>query len=192
MKHLKFLFLFIGLAIFASCSDSDVEGGVGNANETKFSGAIGELQTRVTGSSWDAMDAIGIYALKADQVLSDAAIHDGKSNVKYTTTGDGTFTPAGVPINFPESGNLDFISYYPFKNAITDYKYNIDVTAQSNLSAIDLLYSNNAKGESKANQNVGLDFKHMLSKLILSIELGDDIATLEGLTASINDIIVDG
>ena len=119
MNHLKYLFLFISLAIFASCSDSDVEGGlIDEANKANFSATIGELQTRVTDNSWDTSDAIGIYALKAGQALSDVAIHDGKSNVKYATTGDGAFNPASSPINFPEVGNLVFVSYYPYSTEI--------------------------------------------------------------------------
>ena len=193
MKHLKFLFLFIGLAIFASCSESDVEGGViGDANQAIFSGIIGELQTRVTDNSWDSGDAIGVYALMADQALSDAAIFDGKSNVKYTTSGNGTFTVAGAPINFPETGNLDFVSYYPFKTAITDYKYSIDVTSQSDMAAIDLLYSNNAKGQTKSSPNVDLQFNHMLSKFEMNVQLGEDLTSLEGLTVNIKSVIVDG
>lgn len=192
MNHLKYLFLFIGLATFASCSDSDVGGVIGDANKVEFSATIGELQTRVTDNSWDTGDAIGIYALKAGNPLSDAAIYDGKSNVKYTTTGSGTFNPVATPINFPETGNLDFVSYYPYQTTVTDYKYNIDVSNQSNLATIDLLYSNNAKGESKDIKDVGLDFDHMLAKLVFNLELGSDITSLEGLTVSINNIIIDG
>lgn len=192
MKQIKYLFIFLGMALFAACSDSDVGGLTGDANQANFSATIGELQTRVTNNSWDAGDAIGIYAINAGNPLSDATIFDEKSNVKYTTTGDGTFTPVGAPINFPETGELDFVSYYPYNAAITDFKYTIDVSSQSNLAAIDLLYSDNAKGESKDINDVDLDFNHALSKLVFSVELASDIASLEGLTASINDIIVDG
>ena len=192
MKQIKYLFIFLGMALCAACSDSDVGGLTGDANEANFSATIGELQTRVTDNAWDETDAIGVYALKAGNTLSDGAIHDGKSNVKYTTTGNGTFKPAGAPITFPESGELDFVSYYPFKSAITNYKYSIDVSTQSNLAAIDLLYSDNAKGESIAKQNVALSFKHMLSKLVFSVGLDNDLTSLEGLSVSINNVVVDG
>ena len=110
MNHLKYLFLFVGLAILAACSDSDVGGLIDDANQANFSATIGELQTRVTDNSWDAGDAIGIYALKAGNPLSDVAIFDEKQNVKYTTSGNAAFTAVGAPINFPEKGNLDFVS----------------------------------------------------------------------------------
>ena len=193
MKHLKFLFLFIGLAILASCSDTDVNGGlIADENQANFSGKIGELQTRVTDNSWENGDAIGIYALNAGAELSEVAIFDGKSNVKYTTDAEGNFTAAAAPINFPNDGDLDFVAYYPYTSPITDYKYSIDVTTQSDLAAIDLLYSDNAKGANKSAPNVALKFNHMLSKLMLNIQLGENLTSLAGLTASINDVIVDG
>ena len=194
MKHLKFLFLFIGLAILASCSDTDVNGGlIADKNQANFSGKIGELQTRVTDNSWENGDAIGIYALNAGAELSEAAIFDGKSNVKYSTDAEGNFTAAAAaPINFPNDGDLDFVAYYPYTSPITDYKYSIDVTTQSDFAAIDLLYSDNAKQHNKANPNVDLVFNHMLSKLVLNIKLDDNLTSLQGLTASINNVVVDG
>ena len=193
MKHLKFLFIIISLAIFASCSNSDGDGGiVGDGNKAIFSGVIGELQTRVTGNSWDSGDAIGIYAIKSDQALSAAAIHDGKSNVKYTTNGDGNFTPETDVINFPNNGNLDFVAYYPFQIMPIDFVYSIDATTQSSPADIDLLYSNNAKRGNKSNPNVNLHFKHMLSKLIFYITLGEDMSLSNGFDVSMKDVVVDG
>ena len=192
MKHLKYLLLFIGLAIFASCSDSDVQGLVGNGNEAAFSGHIGELQTRVTDNAWDAGDEIGIFAVKPAQELDEGGIFDGKNNVKYVADGKGKFSPAGAPIMFPESGSLDFISYYPFQNAATSFVYNIDIARQANPAAIDLLYSKNAVGESGDNPLVKLVFKHMLSRLVFDVTLEEGLSFDDGFSVAIKDIIVDG
>lgn len=192
MKHLKYLFLFIGLALLASCSDSDVQGLVGDGNKATFSGFIGEFQTRVTNNAWDAGDAIGVFALKPDQPLTEAGIFDGKNNVQYVADAQGKFTAASAPINFPENGNLDFIAYYPFKNASTNFVYSIDVSSQSNPAAIDLLYSNNAKGKSGKNPFVNLAFKHMLSRLVFNVTLEDGLSFDDGFNVSIKDIVVDG
>jgi len=193
MKHLKFLFLFIGLAILASCSDTDVNSGlIADKNQANFSGKIGELQSRATDTSWENGDAIGIYALNAGAELSEVAIFDGKSNVKYTTDAEGNFTAAAAPINFPNDGDLDFVAYYPYQTVIVDYIYKLDVTDQSNLAIIDLLYSNNAKGQNKANPNVDLKFNHKLSKLVLNIKIDETLSSLAGLTVGVKDVIVDG
>lgn len=177
MKHLKYLLLlFIGLAIFASCSDSDVDGLVGDGSKATFSGFIGEFQTRVTNNAWDEDDAIGIFALKPDQPLTEAGIFDGKNNVQYVSDAQGKFTPVAAPINFPENGNLDFIAYYPFKNALSDFVYNIDISTQANPANIDFLYSNNAKGKNGDNPFVNLGFKHMLSRLVFNVTLEDGLS----------------
>lgn len=195
MNHLKFLFIAIVVAAFASCSQSDVEGGMlANAKRAEFSGAIGETKTRVTGDSWDNGDAIGIYALKADATLTDAeAIFDGKENIKYTTDKSGNFTAAieAEAINFPaDNSSIDFIAYYPWQELITDYSYNIDVSVQD-FAAIDLLYGK-ANAKSADDVNVELGFKHMLSKVILVLEVGDNVTSLEGLTVLMDNVVVDG
>ena len=193
MKHLKYLLLlFIGLAIFASCSDSDVDGLVGDGSKATFSGFIGEFQTRVTNNAWDEDDAIGIFALKPDQPLTEAGIFDGKNNVQYVSDAQGKFTPVAAPINFPENGNLDFIAYYPFKNALSDFVYNIDISTQANPANIDFLYSNNAKGKNGDNPFVNLGFKHMLSRLVFNVTLEDGLSFGSGFNVSIKDIVVDG
>lgn len=201
MKHLKFLFLFIGLTLFASCNDSDSEQDItADNNRVVFSGTIGSIQSgtvasiqsRAADASWDDGDEIGIYALNAGAELSETAIFDGKANVKYRTDGEGKFNAVAAPIKFPREGDLDFVAYYPYQSAITDYKYSIDVSAQSNPAAIDLLYSDNAKGQNRTMKQVNLNFKHMLSMVVFNLKAGDEVPSLNGLTASIKNVVVDG
>lgn len=193
MKHLKFLFLFIGLTLFISCSDSDSEQDIAaNNNRVVFSGTIGSLQSRAADTSWDNGDEIGIYALNAGAELSETAIFDGKANVKYRSDSEGKFTAVAAPIKFPSHGDLDFVAYYPYQLTITDYKYTIDVSTQSNPAAIDLLYSNNAKEQNRTSKEVNLSFKHMLSMVVFNVKVGDDVPSLDGLTASIKNVVVDG
>ena len=186
MKHLKFLFLFIGLSIFGSCSKSDVEDEITpDSNRATFSGAVGGFQTRATENAWDEGDAIGIFALIAE---SDPAVaYEAKSNCQYVTTGNGKFTPVDASgiIKFPSEGSLDFVAYYPWQKTISNFEYTI-------VEGNDPLYSNNAKAKRNNNSYVDLEFNHMLSKLVLDIELGDNLTSLEGLSASVNNVIVDG
>ena len=184
MKHLKYLFLFIGLALFASCSESDVEGGViADKNQAKFSGVVKELHTRVTGTSWDENDEIGIYALIGEQEV----VYDNMSNVQYKTSkGDGVFAPTGPTIRFPDDGsNLDFVAYYPYDSKVTDLEYTVE-------RGTDLLYSNNATGQNKETPDVSLEFKHALSKLVLNVGLGNNLTSLEGLAVTINNVSTTG
>lgn len=184
MKHLNFLFLFIGLVSFVSCSESDVEAEVvADSNQAIFSGVIQKPQTRVTDTSWDKNDAIGVYAF----IAGETVVFEKKTNVEYTTIGDGKFNPkvSAQAIRFSIDGDLDFVAYHPYDDKLTGLEYTI--TAGS-----DPLFSNNAKHQNNKNPKVDLGFKHMLSRLVLNIEVGDYLNSLEGLKASVNNVSVDG
>ena len=185
--------LFSIMALFAiilsSCTKGDP---ITESLDAKFFSTIGAMDTRASNTSWTANDAIGIYALNTGNPLAAANIYDNNENVKHVTTiGNGVFT-AAVPaetIQFPANGDdLDFIAYYPYKTTITNYIYPIDVAAQSNLENIDLLYSNNAVQKDNSSPVVTLNFKHLLSKLVLNIETGAGISSLSGLIVSVNDL----
>ncbi|MEA5128820.1 MAG: fimbrillin family protein [Proteiniphilum sp.] len=192
-----FSLLTLGLLLLSACdSDKDyLVNPLGNSDQVKFQATIGAAaSTRASGTSWDAGDAIGVYALNGGTTLP-SGVYDGKENVKYTTPDDGangTFTAATTSIYFPETGALDFVAYYPYQATINNYTYNINVADQSNPAAIDLLYSNNATGATKAEPTVSLQFKHKLSILVLNVAAGDGVASLDGLTASIKDLKTDG
>ncbi|MDD3969217.1 MAG: fimbrillin family protein [Proteiniphilum sp.] len=192
-KNLFFLF-FMGVVMLISC-ESEVEypeNPLSPKNQVIFQGTIGAtVTTRATGTSWNASDSIGVYALHSGETLPTGIYH-AKENIKFTTPGDGIFTAATDGITFPETGNLDFIAYYPFQATITGYSLPVDVSNQTNPSAIDLLYSNNAKGASATNATVALQFSHMLSKLVLNLTAGDGISSLTGLTASLAGVKTEG
>ena len=195
MKKSNILFTIIGVMLFAaSCSNEiDVpDNPLAHPNQAKFISTIGDVATRATGTSWDAGDAIGVYALNADQALSEAGIYDGKANIKHNTPGDGKFTAVAEGIIFPKTGNLDFVAYYPFNATINEYKYAINVANQTKSADIDVLYSDNAKGANIDNSTVNLNFKHKLSQLILNVSIGDGVNSLNGLTSKIEGFKVDG
>lgn len=190
MKSLNyFLVLTLGTLIFSSC-ESNNDSPILNSNQLKFQASIGDI-TRANGTSWANGDAIGIYALKAGETFP-SGIYESKNNIKYTTTGDGTFTTESNFISFPDDGQLSFIAYYPYTDPLTNYAYNIDVTDQGDPTAIDLLYSNNATSLDKATSTVNLQFKHMLSMMNIDISSGNGISSLNGMKASIKNLKTTG
>ncbi len=201
MKNLfKLLFISTLLVGFMmSCSsDDDHDFGYGKNHElsAQFKATVAKPSTRVTENNWDKEDAIGIYALKADQALEEAAIYKG--NAKYTTVSvgeSGDFTPASDDdaIIFEKEGNkLDFIAYYPYVETITDYSLSINTEDQSNLSKIDFLYSNNAKGHNRDNKEVPLQFTHQLAQIVLEITGEADLGDLANLKLAADGFIPTG
>ncbi|GHV30347.1 hypothetical protein FACS1894177_02760 [Bacteroidia bacterium] len=140
------------------------------ATRTAVNGTSGETE-------WALNDPVGIF-------MTGAATAD---NRKYTVSNvaSGALVPdgAGNTLAFPQSGSVDFIAYYPWKNGQTLGNYPVDVSDQSNPATIDLLYSNNATGKDESSNPVNLTFNHALAKLKMTVTAGTGISNLLGLTA---------
>ena len=190
IRNLFFTAALASLAFTACSSDDECAGYNGKDDKyVKFAGSIGEQMTKAAGTEWGSGDAIGVYMKAAGADLGTAS----DLNVRYTTTGDGIFTAATQGIELPADGSkVDFVAYYPQQATINDFKYPINVADQTSLPNIDLLYSNNAVNADKNNAVVQMNFKHMLSQLILNVTPGDGVSSLNGLSLNMADVITDG
>lgn len=105
----------------------------------------------------------------------------------YTTTdGNGSFAPAqGVgPIYLPVNDtDVDFVAYYPYTANLTDGVYTVDVSDQSDQSAIDLIAAG-TQTANRINNTVAFNFEHKLSKIVFTFRAGDGMtdADLAGMT----------
>jgi hypothetical protein len=183
---------FITVAIIATAMMTSCGKGDPTENEptpVKFtadvSGHIAEPLTRAAGTAWDNGDRIGIYML----ATGTTNISGGVNNREYVTAGGNSFaavSPADV-IYFPLSGSaVDFIAYYPYRQGLANFIYNVDVSSQSSQANIDLLYSNNATNRNQSLPSVPLNFSHKLVKVILNTIDGDGLtpADLQGMDVS--------
>lgn len=145
--------------------------------------------TRAANDAWEANDAIGIFMLNGSTA-------DTYSNIAYTTAdGNDTFAPQGTTIYLPVDGtSRDFVAYYPHQGRMTGSSYTVDLSDQSNQSAIDLMSSekengtnSTVKGITKSAPAVKFRFHHRLCKLSLSIKAGTGLtaADLSGLTITL-------
>jgi hypothetical protein len=172
----KMILTLAGIALLlSSCSKEDADEAViiPESVEAIFTPRSQEA-TRATATSWEAGDLVGIFALKEGMPLSTDAVYDGKANIAYENSVDGPiglFSAAINPIRFPADGSaIDFVAYYPYTTAVSsDYQLPIDLSQQSPLSAIDLMYAT-ATGQTKANPSVSLTFTHSLSRFELTID----------------------
>jgi len=173
-------------AITSSCQKDNTLGkDDGSPVAAQFSSSIsGQLQAKVSGNSWDANDAIGVFMKKGAGLA--AAL---ESNKKYTTaSSNGNFSAAdnSQTIYFPTDGSaVDFVAYYPFQQNLNGNIFPVNVSSQTSQAAIDLLYSSNANNITKNNPSTALTFDHQLSKLEFSIKKGAGVNSLDGLSASI-------
>ena len=194
MKNNVLLLLsVIGLLTFSACmqdqpNESDVRKEVKVSASFKNSASDAKVTTRATGNTWQVGDAIGLFMKKSDRALTQSALAD---NAKYITTGTSSFSPAAEDFKIYylfDKTKVDFISYHPYTVFLNDLKYEIDVSDQNDISAIDLLYSNNVKDKSSNDETINLTFEHQLTKVTLKIATNYTGKEQAGLTAKITNV----
>jgi hypothetical protein len=187
MKNQKrLIFLFIS-AMLLSCEGVPLDTAAVSRELHVNAVREGVLQPRAATGTWSAGDAIGLFMKRSGEPLNESAL---AQNVKYVTTGGVNFLPENENerIIFPfNASDVDFIGYYPFSAEIVEFQYPVDVSDQSNQSAIDLLYSNNATRLNSKSPYANMVFSHQLSKIILNIRPENLTNDLSGLTATLTN-----
>lgn len=170
-----------------SCTNNDDNSEWYGSEGIVFTTAI---QSRVSGNTWNANDEVGIYMMNAGSGIEAATAQ----NKKYIAQTNGTLTAApGNGIYLPESGNVDFIAYYPYTTSVSGNKIAVNVSDQSKPAAIDLIYSNGTKGvAATTSTTIKLGFTHQLTKVTLNVTKDGTIETLNGLGVNIKGISTEG
>lgn len=170
-----------------SCKNNDDNSEWYGSEGIVFTSAI---QSRVSGNTWNANDEVGIYMMNSGSGIEAATAQ----NKKYIAQTNGTLTAApGNGIYLPESGNVDFIAYYPYTTSVSGNKLAVNVSDQSNPAAIDLIYSNGTKGVAATTATtISLGFTHQLTKVTLNVTKDETIETLNGLGVNIKGISTEG
>ena len=147
----------------------------------------GSITTRATDNAWEVGDFIGLFMKKAEIDLTQSAL---AKNVKLTTDGTNRFTYLqDQKVYFPfNKEKVDFISYHPYSSALDGLYYMIDVSDQTNLSAIDLMYSHNAKNKNSEIKIVDLNFEHQLTKVVFTIDVNNSGKNLSNISAKITNV----
>ena len=143
------------------------------------------IQTRAYDATWEAGDEIGIFGFT--QGDAPAQTH---ANAQYVTTnGNGSFIPAQEmnTIYLPADNTpLDFVAYYPYTAGLKNNIYTVDVTDQSDQSAIDLMVADWESAD-RISSKVSFNFVHKLSKIVINLAPGMGVTgdELEGMTVQL-------
>ena len=176
-----FLFGAFFCSVLSGCIGDNYEKPQQVQDPIVFRGQINN-STRAQGTSWDADDEIGIFMVPTGGEVGDGCLAD---NVKHVHEGGGEFTVGDGhdALFFPKDGEaVDFVAYYPYSDALDDYKYAIDVSDQSNHAAIDVLYSDNATNLQSGKPT--LQFDHALTRLIFNVKGTSEEVDLAGLQSA--------
>lgn len=179
MKRIIYTMAILAI-VFTSCTTGEPD--VQPVNDDKlvqvnFSSVI----SKATESEFSVGDQIGIYAFVNGKSLSDAdGIYNSYVNFKYRAVDGKNFQPADesfkmyFPVDVKQS--LDFVAYYPYSDGVltSGNKLSVSVKDQNIATNQSLLamYSDNTKGLNKESTSVPLNFRFMMSKLVLTLEKG--------------------
>ncbi|MGF7023664.1 DNA/RNA non-specific endonuclease [Sphingobacterium siyangense] len=167
---LRIAYFMIALLTLNSCqkTESKMEQAAVQFSPT----IVGQINTKATGTSWDQNDQIGVFMSKSGQPLEAASIVDQVKNQLFTFNGSLFQSARAI---FLSAEKVDFIAYHPYKS-LTDFQYPIDLSDQSNPTALDLMYANNAKNIDKSNNTVPLTFVRQLSKVSINLSITNTAA----------------
>ena len=172
------LSLTIATLLMVGC-DKVVDTSVDTSNEIRVEASM--KQTRASGTSFDIGDKMGLYAVEynGDEVASlqvagnfinnEALTYDGS-----VWSGDRTLYWSGKP--------CDFYGIYPYQEltTVSEYLFNLPTDqnspetddALSGYEAADIMWAKATK-VSREDDAVQLQFKHMMSRVVVKIERGD-------------------
>ena len=184
------ILMVAALLLLAGCSN-DNEGAATPEGDGRVALEVSSgIESRAYDNKWESDDAIGIYMLKT----GTATISEGAENRRYFTADGGSAFTATTEqtIYFPLDGSkVDFIAYYPYQKNLTNGAFTLDISTQTDLSAIDLMTAGTKTTEAepldKNHYKVHFKFAHRLTKLELNIGTGRCITTedLKGLKVEV-------
>ena len=147
-----------------------------NLQDTQFLPAAA-----VNGQSWTpvANNAIAVYVEDTGTGSSQTAYADA---MRYTTNGDGTTTPATVQYYPSNNQAVDIYAYYPAQSTeivpatprdrnVGNISFTVgsDQQTLANYALSDLMYAS-SENVARTSNAVPLTFKHLLTKLTLTIK----------------------
>ncbi|MBM6759736.1 fimbrillin family protein [Bacteroides mediterraneensis] len=192
MKMKSLLGIMLSLSILQSCQNDEtgiIQNEV-NKQGITFSSIIDDApNSRAYDTSWEKNDVIGLF-----MYASNAKTNLLATNIPYVTSnGDGYFVSQHTPLQYPEDNTpVDFIAYYPYNENISDYNsYSIDLSDQTQQSALDLMTAVNLTNRNQTLPQGNLQFKHLLAKLVLNLKSTSG-NSLKGIKASISGLQVKG
>ena len=182
----KYGLIIAVLAALTSCQKESCEmGEISDSNEIMFLMSVPE--TKVTANEFEAGDQVAVYAVEyASEEAPELQIAGNFINNERLTY-DGSVWSAGRTLYWSEKP-CDFYAIYPYQDLISVDEHVLSVQADQNSNggyeASDLLFAK-AEAVERAEGKVSLQFKHIMSKCVVTItkgekfegEIPDDIVT---------------
>lgn len=168
-----------------SCSSDDLDSFSDNSSKNEaisFDGYLGRSAVAVNGSRGSVLnkDSLQNFTPEGFGVFGNYKVENGQEfgsnlfNNQQVTYKASAWTYS--PLKFwPAQGHIDFLAYAPYIKGTELTGSSIDFTVDKVVAnQKDLLWANNAVGQTKDNKKVTFNFKHALSRLGYTVKLYKD------------------
>ena len=174
----KNIFILAVATLLMSGCNKGVDTSVINPNEIRVEASV--KQTRAAGTSFEIGDKMGLYAVEynGDEVASLQVASNFINNEALTYNGSAW---VGGRTLYWSDKPCDFYGIYPYQEPATVSEYLFDLPTDQNspetddalsgYEAADLLWAKATK-VSREDGAVQLQFKHMMSRVVVKIERG--------------------
>lgn len=188
MKSYKYLVIAAAATVFAACSND--ENGVNEPTPIRLSSSLTVLETRagtnVQTSEFQTNERLDVFL--SEEVAAGATANTVYPQpLVYTTGASGALTTATQPY-FPTGGNaVNIHAVYPsgavlaFDDTAVDFTVEADQNTDAAYKASDLMYGAPQSNPVPRTPNaVVLTFKHLLSKVTVTLKAGTGNPSLDG------------
>lgn len=171
MKSYNSILFFSVAVLLTACNSNEDPKSESNANEICFTCTF-DNNTRVSDTSFDMNDKIGVYVTKADENLFIGGNVVNNELFSY----NGSVWTATRKVYWNE-GSHNVYAYYPYSVSIDDTEdYTFDVQADqstaSGFKTSDFVWAGKENVTASASP-VNLQFSHCMSKAIIKLEKGE-------------------
>ncbi len=168
------ILLGLSFLLASSCTTNNICAPIDSRELTISSPAN---HTRASGATWHRGDEVGVMVRNTGNGYDPAS----DFNVRYKNNNEDGLTAIFYSTNapqYPSSGSVDLLAYYPYHEDLNSMSYAVDVSSQDDIASIDLMVA--SKDEVAVNTApVVMQFRHCLSSIELTLTSGEGLVNTE-------------
>lgn len=198
MKTKVFMAMAVLALVAAGCNNEETDNWNG---EIRLSSGLAVQQVNSTRAATDIQngefaenEVIDVF-ISENVSTSQTATTSYPQPLVYTAGKSGAMTTINQPY-YPASGNdVNIYAYYPsgavgsFDASAVDFTVKEDQSNDDNYKASDLMYGTAANPVGRTKENVNITFKHLLSKVTVTLVQGKGEPDLDGATVELLNVL---
>lgn len=189
-KYIIGLCVSVGL-LYGCEKERGIEGNV--AGGEIVLNAVFDGASRVSAKAFDENDRIGVFVTEYDGDTETALKVSGNYVDNHLFVAASSSLSTEKPLFYPQENNVDIYGYHPYEESVASvdaypFKVASDQSEVQAFKGADFVWAKRANVAAN-NSVVNLNFQHRMTKVVVNIEAGTEIADLDGLVVTIRGVV---